>query len=67
MSKIADRIIALCGGPQTISEWLGISPTSVYRWTYPRSSGGSGGEISPKKIIALLFKSGRRGTSLSFQ
>ena len=67
MSKIADRIIALCGGPQTISEWLGISPTSVYRWTYPRSSGGSGGHIPQKHIEPLLEAAGRRGIPLTLQ
>ncbi len=67
MSKIADRIIALCGGPQTISEWLGISPTSVYRWTYPRSNGGSGGHIPQKHIEPLLEAAGRRGIPLTLQ
>ncbi len=67
MSKIADRIIALCGGPQTISEWLDISPTSVYRWTYPRSSGGSGGHIPQKHIEPLLEAAGRRGIPLTLQ
>jgi acetylglutamate kinase len=67
MSKIADRIIALCGGPQIVSEWLGISPTSVYRWTYPRSSGGSGGHVPQKHIEPLLEAAGRRGIPLTLQ
>lgn len=67
MSKIADRIISLCGGPQTVSKWLGISPTSVYRWTYPKGSGGTGGHIPRKHIEPLLEAAGRRGIPLTLQ
>ncbi|MBT5751349.1 MAG: hypothetical protein HOI33_01445, partial [Rhodospirillaceae bacterium] len=48
MQDIASQIIALCGGPAKIAEWLGISATSVYRWTYARKSGGTGGRVPQK-------------------
>ncbi len=67
MSTVADRIIALCGGPQTVSEWLGISPTSVYRWTYPKVNGGTGGHIPQKHIEPLLKAAERRSIPLTLQ
>lgn len=50
----AERIIAKFGGPYKLAEQLGVRPSTVYRWTYPKSKGGSDGVIPTKSINKLL-------------
>jgi len=67
MQDIASQIIALCGGPGKIAEWLGISATSVYRWTYARKSGGTGGRVPQKHIEPLLAAAQKNGVPLTLR
>ena len=52
----ATRIITKFGGPIDLAKLLECAPSTVYRWTYAVSEGGTGGNIPPRplsRIIAL--------------
>ncbi len=63
-SSVAGRVIEKFGGREEFANVLGITIVSVYRMTYPRSRGGTGGLI-PSKHHAKLFKAAQdRGIDL---
>ena len=41
----AAAIIEKCGGHAAVAGWLGLDISRVYRWTYPKERGGTGGLI----------------------
>lgn len=43
MIENAKNIIKQCGGHSVVAEWLGINVSNVYRMTYPKEKGGTGG------------------------
>jgi hypothetical protein len=51
--KPASEIIARCGGPKAIADWLGLERTAVQRWTYEPPKGT--GEQIPVKHWAQLI------------
>jgi len=55
-SLVASRVITKCGGYKTVAEWLGLSISRVYRMTYPKSRGGTGGLIPAEHQQTLLRK-----------
>lgn len=61
---VAGRVIAKCGGFQTVADWLGLSLPQVYKFTYPREKGGTGGIIPAKHQPTLLQKSRETGGAL---
>lgn len=61
---IADSIIRKCGGHAQVAAWLGLSLTQVYRWTYPRERGGTGGLVPARRQAALLAKARQAGIDL---
>ena len=65
MENIAQHIIQKCGGPAVIANWADISVQSVYRWTYPRERGGTGGLIPSEHQYPLLEKARAAGIDLS--
>jgi|TARA_R100001530_G_scaffold74433_4_gene52422 hypothetical protein len=65
MEHIARKIIEKCGGPGLVASWAGVSLTSVYRWTYSRESGGTGGRIPGRHIEKLITQAGENGIALS--
>lgn len=50
MTTPAEKIIAKFGGARPLAAALGITPASVYRWTYPRERQGSAGYIPTRWI-----------------
>ena len=45
MLNPASHIIALLGGPQATAELAGVHISRVFRWTYPKARGGTGGLV----------------------
>jgi hypothetical protein len=63
--SIAERIIKKCGGPRAVAEMLNVKEPTVYRWTYPKSRGGTDGLV-PSRYQSRLLRSARlKGISLS--
>lgn len=55
----ARKIIDALGGAQKTAELLGYTPATVYRWTYPKSRGGTDGLLpsaAVRKIRALKLR-----------
>lgn len=67
----AQRVIEKCGagelkrGIVVVSEITGVHTTRVYRWTYPKSRGGTGGTIPSQHQQALLDGARTRFIDLS--
>jgi hypothetical protein len=64
MSNAAVNVIEKCGGAETVANWLGVDLSRVYRWTYPRERGGTGGIIPAKHQLPLLTKARASGVDL---
>lgn len=45
VSPVAKRVLDKLGGARKVARILGRKPPGVYKWTYPRSRGGTGGLI----------------------
>lgn len=54
VSPVAARIIEMCGGVATVAAFLGMSQSSVYKWTHARSKGGTGGVVPAHRQQELL-------------
>lgn len=65
MSQVAERIIEKCGGAATVAEWLGIDPSAVHRWKYPRDRGGTGGVVPSAHQQTLLDRARQNSVALS--
>lgn len=52
--NVAEHVISICGGAAIVASWLGLEPPAVYRWTYPRGRGGTGGLIPSVHQSPLL-------------
>lgn len=50
----ARRIIAACGGIPVVVKITGHDRTWVWRWTQPKSAGGTDGRIPPKDFEKIL-------------
>jgi hypothetical protein len=61
---IAEKIIRKCGGHAQVAAWLGLSLTQIYRWTYPREKGGTGGLVPACRQAELLAKARQVGIDL---
>lgn len=66
MSTPAENIIGKLGGAQAVAELLDLNVTSVHRWTYPKSRGGTGGKIPTRHQTTLLEKAGDKITPADF-
>lgn len=64
MQTVADHIIEKCGGYKNVAEWLGLNISSVYRFTYPRSKGGTDGLIPAEHQAPLIVKAREHGIDL---
>lgn len=49
MTTPAERIIEKFGGVSELARLSGWSANSIYKWTYPKSKGGTGGLIPTDK------------------
>lgn len=61
----AEIVIAKFGGARNLMRALkqvdpemALNPSSIYRWTYPKSKGGTGGVI-PTRTLPKLMKAAR--------
>lgn len=54
MLNPASRIIRSLGGHDQVAKATGVSISRVYRWTYPKSRGGTGGLVPQKHHPAIL-------------
>lgn len=55
MHKQADKILKKLGGPRRVAVGIGVDPTTVYKWTYEKDRGGTGG-IIPSASVAKVQK-----------
>lgn len=60
----AARVIQKAGGHQAVAEWLGIHISRVYRFTYPKDRGGTGGVIPAEHQSTILQKAREAGRDL---
>lgn len=65
MHKVAERVINKCGGPRKVAKMLGLTPTAVYKWTYPFEAGGTNGLIPTKRVIELMVAAKFYGITLT--
>lgn len=61
----ANRIIERFGGHIVVRSITGASRTRVYRWTRPKSEGGTGGLIPTEHAIKLLRYAKENGIAVS--
>jgi hypothetical protein len=64
MPTPAEIVIERFGGPEKVAAALGLSRSRVYRWTRPRTRGGSDGLIPAKHQAPLLAAARRRRIAL---
>ncbi|SFJ68745.1 helix-turn-helix domain-containing protein [Methylobacterium brachiatum] len=50
MPTPAEKIIAKFDGARSLAHAIGVKPSAVYRWTYPRERGGTGGYVPTAHI-----------------
>jgi hypothetical protein len=58
MLEPARTVIEICGGARRVSDLCGRELSRVYRWTYAREKGGTGGLI-PSEVQPLLLEQAR--------
>ena len=64
MLNPASHIIALLGGPQATAELAGVHISRVFRWTYPKARGGTGGLVPAQHQQHLLDCARDRGIAV---
>lgn len=57
---IAERVIEKCGGVARTAALIGRSESWVYRWTYPKERGGTGGMV-PRSAQESLIRLSQKG------
>jgi amino-acid N-acetyltransferase len=65
MSTAAENIIRKFGGAASLAAKLGLAPSSVHRWTYPQSKGGTGGRVPSSQQVRLLELARQDGVDIS--
>lgn len=55
----AEEVIKRFGNPYRVAEIIQRRPSVIYRWTYPKSRGGTNG-IIPAPALQELIKAARR-------
>lgn len=63
--NIAQNIISKLGGYQIAAEILKTDISTVYRWTYPKERGGTGGTIPAKQQPKILKAALEKGIEVS--
>lgn len=54
MRQIAKNVIRILGGPKVVATAAGVDVTRVYRWTYSKERGGTGGLVPVEHQQTLL-------------
>jgi hypothetical protein len=65
MHLVSQRVINKCGGIRNTAYLIGVSVQSVYKWTIPRSRGGTNGLIPQKRQIELMVAARQHGIILT--
>ena len=65
MENVAARVIEKCGGHRVVADWLGLSLSQVYRFTYSKERGGTGGVIPASHQPTLLKKAKEHNVALA--
>lgn len=65
MPSPAEKIIEKFGGAGELARALGVAPSTVYRWVYPRNRRGTGGIIPPENHLKILDLARERGIEIS--
>lgn len=65
MHTMALRVIRKLGGPVRVAELLGTTRQAIYKWTYPRDRGGTGGYIPARRQLELMIVARMNGIELS--
>lgn len=55
---IAQKVIDKCGGVQKTAALVGNTPSMIYRWTYDKDKGGTGGLVPRAAQERLLEAAG---------
>lgn len=61
----AQRVIAKFGGVPALAKAAGLSLNSVYKWTYPKERGGTGGLIPADKLPVVLDAAAAAGIEIT--
>lgn len=61
----AQRVIEKFGSARKVAKAMQINVTTVYRWTYPRSKGGSDGLIPTEALRGVLMAARLEGIVLT--
>lgn len=61
----AERVIAKFGGVGPLAEAIGRNPSTVYKWTYPRTEGGTDGLIPASSLRRVLKAAREHGIFIS--
>jgi|DEB19_MinimDraft_3_1074340.scaffolds.fasta_scaffold353706_1 hypothetical protein len=64
MHRQASRIIAKFGGARRLAYVCGMEPSRVYKWTYPKAKGGTGGIIPSACVSAVQVAAETAGIEL---
>jgi len=64
MNNPAANLIKKSGGHNVVSKWTGATLTSVYRWTYPKDKGGTGGRVPQDRIQTWIEAAKQHGIKL---
>jgi len=60
----AERIISILGSADAVATVCGVHRSRVFRWTYPKDRGGTGGLVPAQHQQALLDAARARGLPL---
>lgn len=63
--KPASTVLAKIGGVDVAAQVTGKHPSRIYRWTYPREKGGTGGVVPHDDATKLLKHASENGIALT--
>ena len=61
----ANRIIRKFGGARRLAAVLRYEPSRVYKWTYSREKGGTGGLVPAASVTAIQAAADLQGIALT--
>lgn len=61
----AERVIKLFGGASRLADLTGIDNSSVYRWKYPKSKGGTDGAIPHANHARIITAANNNGIKIT--
>jgi hypothetical protein len=60
MHQQASKIVKKFGGPRRLAKLADMEPSRVYKWTYSKGKGGTGG-IVPSSCVDAVQAAAKRG------